>query len=358
MDMTVSTVRQTMEGQQSTLIRRVNQLYHEFTQASFDGDHRCRFEVEKPFWLRVAHLTLNRNGLHNPAQVTQRDAGACGRVVVDLACGTGFVTQTLSPWLTSADRLIAMDLGEAPLQTTMRKWKRLRDDAEDRPRLERVAMDAGVLPLADRSVDLLAMNASLHHVPSPIAVLREIDRVLRPGGFFALGFEPNRTHFASSAMTHLSGGLTRLSWYASPRQNMRRLRTWCAVRSSQTGRATRPQRDADAPCEDVIASVMNERLLNDGLIAEPLPEDRLLDLVDPYARGRAVGFDPAHLICETMPDYRVKLLNSSDYLGETMRRWPTVRGFVDAAFRTVVPRHGSLFSWLLCKPDHASEVAP
>ena len=107
-----------------------------------------------------------------------------------------------------------------------------------------------------------------------------------------------------------------------------------------------------------MAAVMNERLLSDGLIAEPLSEARLLDLVDPHARGRedGGGLDPAALIRETMPDYSLHLLTSSDYLGETMRRWPTVRGLVDATLRTVAPRHGSLFSWLLCKPDDSSEV--
>jgi len=274
-----------------------------------------------------------------------------------------------------------MDLGEAPLHTTARKWSRQWAHKTDSPQLARVAADAALLPLADRSVDLLAMNASLHHVPSPMAVLREIDRVLRPGGCFALGFEPNRAHFASAAMTHLSGGLTRMSWYASPRQNVRRLRTWrftvhpkahvapasrrwvfralgCTLgRSGGTGRDERQTSGTDSPSEDVVAAVINERLLGDGLIDEPLPEDRLLDLVDPHARGRAVGLDPAALIRETMPNYRVNLLNSSDYLGETMRRWPTVRSLVDAILRTVAPCHGSLFSWLLRKPDDTSEVA-
>lgn len=355
--MTVPTASYPQNPPDSVLVRRVNQLYHSLTQSMFDRDHTCRFEIERPFWRQVARLTLDGHGRCGPAQAANEDSVNQARVVVDLACGTGFVTQTLSPWLTTGDRLIAMDLGESPLQTTTRKWKRLWDSAAHGPRLECVAADAGLLPLADRSVDLLAMNASLHHVPSPVVVLREIDRVLRPGGFFALGFEPNRTHFTSDAMIHLSGGLTRMTWYASPRQNMRRLRTWCGSRSSNNRWVAREMSGADSPSEDVVAALMNERLLSDGLIAEPLPEDRLLDLVDPYARGRVAGLDPATLIPKTMPEYRVIFLNSSDYLGETMRRWPTVRCLIDATLRSVAPRHGSLFSWLLCKPNDSSEVA-
>ena len=39
------------------------------------------------------------------------------------------------------------------------------------------------------------MNAALHHIPAPENVLREIDRVLKPGGRFCLGHEPNAAFF-------------------------------------------------------------------------------------------------------------------------------------------------------------------
>ena len=359
--MSIPTAGLAMDEQCSALIRRVNQLYHEFTQTSFDGDHSRRFALESPFWQQVARRTLSGRRRPGPAQGVTRTADTRGLVVVDLACGTGFVTHTLSCWLTARDRLVAMDLGEAPLHTTAQKWDRRHSANFDGPQLERVAADAGLLPLADRSVDLLAMNAALHHVPSPRAVLCEIDRVLRPGGFFALGFEPNRTHFASAVMTHLSCGLTRMIWYASPRQNVRRLRDWRAGRARfhNARYSDRQIPDAGPLTEDVLATAINERLLADGLIAESLPAARLLDLVDPHARGRAdgVGLDPTALIREAMPDYRPHLLISSDYLGETIRRWPMVRSLVDATLRTVAPRHGSLFSWLLAKPDAPSEVS-
>lgn len=345
--------------QSSTLVRRVNLLYHSLTQDAFDIVHGCRFDVEKPFWDQVAGQALNPESLNKLSSLTDHPIKKRGYVIVDLACGTGFVTHTLSNWLTPADRIIAMDLVEAPLHTTADKWSRWWGANTHRPRLELMATDAASLPLADQSVDLLAMNAGLHHVPSPIAVLREIDRVLRPGGYFALGFEPNRTHFASAAMKTLSGGLTRISWYASPRQNMRRLRSWCTKRSNMLKEVRTEQQkvDNDDPAQDVIATVLNERLLHDGLITEPLPESQLLDLVDPHARGHNVGLDPVALIRETMPHYRLHLLNSSDYLGQTMRHWPAMRSLVDSTMRTVAPRYGSLFSWLLSKPNNASEVA-
>ncbi len=51
--------------------------------------------------------------------------------------------------------------------------------------------DAQHLPFADGSFDGVLMVAMLHHLPDPLAALREARRVLRPGGLVVLGTEPN-----------------------------------------------------------------------------------------------------------------------------------------------------------------------
>jgi SAM-dependent methyltransferase len=42
--------------------------------------------------------------------------------------------------------------------------------------------DLAALPMADETYDLVFCSQALEHVPDPIAVLRELHRVLRPGG--------------------------------------------------------------------------------------------------------------------------------------------------------------------------------
>jgi ubiquinone/menaquinone biosynthesis C-methylase UbiE len=55
---------------------------------------------------------------------------------------------------------------------------------------ELVAADAGALPLADGSFDIVLIRDLLHHLPDRPAALAEAHRVLRPGGRLHL-IEPN-----------------------------------------------------------------------------------------------------------------------------------------------------------------------
>jgi ubiquinone/menaquinone biosynthesis C-methylase UbiE len=54
--------------------------------------------------------------------------------------------------------------------------------------------DAENLPFASESCDGAFTVASLHHLPDPLAALREIGRVLRPGGVVAQGPPPHHRH--------------------------------------------------------------------------------------------------------------------------------------------------------------------
>ena len=56
-----------------------------------------------------------------------------------------------------------------------------------------VAADAGHLPFADESFDLVTANMVLEHLPDPVSVFAEVARVLMPGGRFVF-VTPNRRH--------------------------------------------------------------------------------------------------------------------------------------------------------------------
>ncbi len=324
------------------LIRRANHLYHEFTRDSFERTHRHRFRAQRSFWRAIARICLDARDRNGGAASTESRP----RTVLDVACGSGFVSRTLADRLTPRDRLLAVDLGEGQLRTTRMRWAAFLARRPHTPAFLSLATDARSLPLPNGCVDLAAMNASLHHMPDPPQVLAEIDRVLRPGGWFALGFEPNRAYFANPILANAGRALDRLHWYANPRQNWRRVRTGLGLAGRLGG---------SGGDDLLVLDAVNDALLREHLIGRPLSIGRLRDLVDPHSRGGAdtVGFEPRDLIAGCLPGYEIHRLVTTDYLGETGRFWPAARFIVDAALRAFLPGHGSLFSWLLRKPEAA-----
>ncbi len=321
----------------ANLIARVNRLYHELTQPGFDTEHAYRHRVEAEFWKRVARGVLDRG-----AAVRSSNEAAVPRAVLDLACGTGFVSSILQSSLGRHDRLIAVDLSVPALRAAAGK---MGAPGDDRPRLCTLSAGSESLPLADGSVDLVAVNASLHHFANPAAALREVDRVLRIGGHLAVGFEPNACYFQSTVLPALGHAIDRLGWYFSVRQNRRRLRQWLGA-----GREKKPRRASRAR-SDFVTDAINRRLLVEHLVERPLSREDILDLVDPHARGASqeAGFHPRELVETVLPNYHILELTTSDYLGETMRRVPCMRCAVDSVLKHLVPRHGSLFCCLLQK---------
>ena len=47
--------------------------------------------------------------------------------------------------------------------------------------------DSEALPFPDNTFDVVYCNDSFHHYPAPMNVLREVHRVLKPGGTFLMG---------------------------------------------------------------------------------------------------------------------------------------------------------------------------
>ena len=94
--------------------------------------------------------------------------------VLEIACGTGIVTRSLLAALPTA-HIIATDLNEPML-----------DHARGRiPATERQAWrqaDACALPFAATQFDAIAFQFGLMFVPDKALALREVRRVLRPGG--------------------------------------------------------------------------------------------------------------------------------------------------------------------------------
>lgn len=102
---------------------------------------------------------------------------AADAVVVDVGCGTGSALRRLAPRVPEG-RLIGVD-------PTARMLEIAAERAEDDPnghRIELLEGPAERLPLADAMADVVLALDVIDHFEDPAAGLREIRRVMRPGG--------------------------------------------------------------------------------------------------------------------------------------------------------------------------------
>ncbi len=95
-----------------------------------------------------------------------------GARVLDLATGVAAMAgQLLERWPSA--RLCGVDLSPAQLA-----WAR-----RNHPRVPLARADAARLPFADGTFDRVHCSWLLEHVPRPVPILREVRRVLKPGGY-------------------------------------------------------------------------------------------------------------------------------------------------------------------------------
>lgn len=98
-----------------------------------------------------------------------------GGRVLDVATGSGQFIPFLIENLKDNDEIIGIDTSE-------KAAKAFDKDFHDNPRVHYQHMDAAHMDFPDSSFDTVCISNSLHHMPDPAAVLREMRRVLRPGG--------------------------------------------------------------------------------------------------------------------------------------------------------------------------------
>jgi len=178
--------------------KQANIVYHDYEAEQYDEkwsisyDERC-IDYARDRFVKVAG----------------GDGWPYGQVL-EIGCGTGFFTLNL---------MLAGVIGEAWVTDISPGMVGVaeRNAAQLGLAVQGKVCDAETLPFDDASFDLVVGHAVLHHIPDVELALREVLRVLKPGGRFVFAGEPTRlgdviarklshaTWVATTKVSHLPG---------------------------------------------------------------------------------------------------------------------------------------------------------
>jgi SAM-dependent methyltransferase len=190
--------------------KQANVLYHDWEARSYDDkwsisyDERC-----------ISYARDRFTSIAGPVSSPYPSA-------LEIGCGTGFFLLNLMQAGIASTGYVT-DISPGMVQVALRNA-----DGLGLPVQGRVA-DAEKIPYPGDTFDLVVGHAVLHHIPDVAEALREVVRVLRPGGRFVFAGEPTR--YGDVVARRLS----RLTWWATT--NVTRLGPLRAWR--------RPQRELD-----------------------------------------------------------------------------------------------------------------
>lgn len=106
----------------------------------------------------------------------RRSAIALGQSVLDCAAGTGDLALAFKRTVGERGQVVALDFCPDMLELLRRKVRRAG------MQIETVTADMLALPFADNSFDCASCAFGIRNVDDPILALREMARVVRPGG--------------------------------------------------------------------------------------------------------------------------------------------------------------------------------
>ncbi len=120
---------------------------------------------------------------------------AVGEQVLDIACGTGLVSFEAARAVGPTGRVLGVDLSERMIVAAERRASGMNSS-----NCSFLRMDAERLAVADASFDVVLCALGLMYMPDPGQALREMSRVLRPGGRLCLAVWGERAKCGWSAL--------------------------------------------------------------------------------------------------------------------------------------------------------------
>jgi SAM-dependent methyltransferase len=170
------------------LLRR--QISEKYTDVALEPEKGFHFHTGRPLAMMLGYDASDVDALPAPTVASFAGTGnpfSMGRLnpgetVVDIGCGAGFDTLQAAMQVGPSGRVIAVDMTVAMREKT----RKAAVDAD----LSNVDVREGYaeeLPVEDGIADVVISNGVINLTPDKAGTMREVYRVLKPGGRFQIG---------------------------------------------------------------------------------------------------------------------------------------------------------------------------
>jgi ubiquinone/menaquinone biosynthesis C-methylase UbiE len=138
--------------------------------------HPSACPYSQRFWVEAPHPFITRARLRELLEPRE------GERLLEVGPGTGYYALPVARWLGPGGRLDVLDIQQEMLNHTLR-----RATEEGIENIEPTLADARRLPFEDDSFDGAYLVTVLGEIPDQDGALRELRRVVRPGGRVVVG---------------------------------------------------------------------------------------------------------------------------------------------------------------------------
>lgn len=147
------------------------------------------------FWVEAPHPIITRDRLRSVLRPEP------GERILEIGPGVGYYTLDMAGWVGDGGKIEIFDLQQEFLDHTTGR-------ARERGLTNVIPTqgDATALPYDDASMDAVVLTAVLGEIPDPLAALRQIHRVLKPGGRLVVGELFGDPHFTTRAALERQAG--------------------------------------------------------------------------------------------------------------------------------------------------------
>ena len=166
------------------------QVTEKYTEIANEPEKGAHFHTGKSLAMMVGYPESIIDSL--PAGTVESFAGTGnpfsmgelkpGETVLDLGCGAGFDSLIAARQVGASGRVISIDMTPAMLDKA-----RVGASEAGLSNVEFHEAYAESLPVPDESVDVVISNGVINLCPDKMAVMAEINRVLKPGGRIQIG---------------------------------------------------------------------------------------------------------------------------------------------------------------------------